>query len=53
MVIGVRTHLCTKGEYPMAAANLQLILAGATVNRIPVMEIPTGDAEGTVDTLKS
>jgi hypothetical protein len=37
----------------MASANLQLVLAGATVNRIPVMEIPTGDAEGTVEKLKS
>ena len=37
----------------MAAANLQLILAGATVNRIPVMEIQTGDAEETVEKLKS
>ena len=37
----------------MASANLQMTLAGATINRIPVMEIPTGDAEGTVDKLKS
>jgi hypothetical protein len=37
----------------MAAATLQLTLAGATVNRIPVMVIPTGDAEGTVDKLRS
>jgi hypothetical protein len=37
----------------MASANLQLVLAGATVNRIPVMEIPTGGAEGTVEKLKS
>jgi hypothetical protein len=37
----------------MATANLEMTLAGATINRIPVMEIPTGDAEGTVEKLKS
>jgi hypothetical protein len=37
----------------MAAANLELLFAGATVNRIPVMEISTGEAEGTVEKLKT
>ncbi len=36
----------------MAAANLELTLAGASVNRVPVLEIPTGDAEETVEKLK-
>jgi hypothetical protein len=37
----------------MAAVNLELLFAGATVNRIPVMEISTGEAEGTVEKLKT
>jgi hypothetical protein len=37
----------------MASASLEMMMAGATVNRIPVMEIPTGDAEGTVEKLKA
>ena len=37
----------------MASASLEMTMAGATVNRIPLMEIPTGDAEGTVEKLKT
>jgi hypothetical protein len=37
----------------MAAASLEMTLAGATVNRIPVMEVSTGEAEGTVEKLKA
>ena len=37
----------------MAAASLEMTIAGATINRIPVMEIPTGDAEGTVEKLRT
>ena len=37
----------------MAAANLEMSIAGATINRIPVMEIPTVDVEGAVEKLKS
>lgn len=43
---------CDSAE-SMAAASLEMTLAGATVNRIPVMEITTGDAEGTVEKLKT
>jgi hypothetical protein len=43
---------CENAE-AMAAANLELLFAGATVNRIPVMEISTGEAEGTVEKLKT
>ena len=37
----------------MAAASLEMIFAGASINRVPVMEISAGEAEGTVDRLKS
>ena len=36
----------------MAAASLEMTIAGATVNRIPVMEVSTGGAEETVERLK-
>ena len=36
----------------LAAANLAMTLAGATVNRIPVLQISAGEAEGTVEDLK-
>ena len=42
---------CESAE-AMAAAALEMTLAGATVNRIPVMEVPTGEAKGTVERLK-
>lgn len=43
---------CENAE-AMAAASLEMTFAGATVNRIPVMEVSTGEAEGTVEKLKS
>jgi hypothetical protein len=43
---------CDSAE-ALAAANLEIMFAGASVNRIPVMEISTGDAEGTVNKLKT
>jgi len=42
---------CDSAE-ALAAANLEMTLAGATVNRIPVLQISAGEAEGTVDELK-
>jgi len=36
----------------MAAVSLEMTLAGATTNRIPVMEVSTGEAEGTAEKLK-
>ena len=42
---------CENAE-AMAAASLEITLAGATVNRIPVMEVSTGGAEETVQKLK-
>lgn len=36
----------------MATATLEMTLAGATVNRIPVFELPTGDAHETIEKLK-
>jgi hypothetical protein len=36
----------------MASAALEMTLAGATVNRIPVMEVSTGKVEETVERLK-
>ena len=42
---------CENAE-AMAAASLEMTLAGATVNRIPVMQVSTGEAEGTVERLK-
>ena len=36
----------------LAAANLAMTLAGATVNRIPVLQVSAGEAEGTVEELK-
>jgi hypothetical protein len=36
----------------MATAALEMTLAGANVNRIPILEVPTGEVEGTVDKLK-
>jgi len=43
---------CESAE-AMAAASLELTFAGATVNRIPVMEVQSGEAEGTVEKLKT
>ena len=42
---------CDNAE-AMAAASLEMTFAGATVNRIPVMEVSSGEAEGTVEKLK-
>ena len=42
---------CENAE-ALAAASLEMTLAGAKVNRIPVMEVSTGEAEGTVERLK-
>ena len=36
----------------LAAANLAMTMAGATVNRIPVLQVSAGAAEETVDELK-
>jgi len=43
---------CDNAE-AMAAVSLEMTLAGATTNRIPVMEVATGKAEGTVEKLKT
>lgn len=43
---------CDNAE-AMAAASLEMTLAGASINRIPVMEVLTGEAEGTVEKLKT
>jgi hypothetical protein len=37
----------------MASATPELTLAGVNVNRIPVMEIPIGEVEETVERLKA
>jgi hypothetical protein len=42
---------CESAE-AMASTAFEMTLAGASVNRIPVMEIATGEAEGTVEKLK-
>ena len=39
-------------DQAMAAANLEMTIAGATVNRIPVLQMSAGEAERTVDELK-
>ena len=36
----------------LASAAIEMTLAGVNVNRIPVMEIPTGEVEETVEKLK-
>lgn len=36
----------------LASATLEMTLAGVNVNRIPVMEVPTGEVEETVERLK-
>ena len=36
----------------LASTALELYLAGATINRYPVLEVPTGEVEGTVEKLK-
>jgi hypothetical protein len=36
----------------MASAALVMTLAGVTVNRIPVIEVSTGEVEKTVERLK-
>ena len=36
----------------MASAALEMTLAGAKIERIPVMEVPTGEAEQTVEKLR-
>jgi hypothetical protein len=43
---------CDNAE-ALAAANLEMTFAGASVSRIPVLEISTGEAEQTVDQLKA
>ena len=40
-------------EQAMAATNLPLMFAGATVHRIPILEIESGQASKTVDELTS
>ena len=51
-MVSVSITECDSAE-ALTAANLEMTFAGATVNRIPVMEIPTGKAEGTVEKLKT
>ena len=36
----------------LASASIEMTLAGVNVNRIPVMEVPTGEVEETVEKLK-
>jgi hypothetical protein len=36
----------------LASAAIEMTLAGVNVNRIPVMEVPTGEVEETVEILK-
>ena len=36
----------------LASAAMEMTLAGVNVNRIPVMEVPTGEVEETVEKLK-
>jgi hypothetical protein len=36
----------------LASTALELTLAGATVNRVPVLEVSTGEVEDTVEKLK-
>jgi hypothetical protein len=43
---------CDNAE-ALAAANLEMTFAGATVNRIPVLEVSTGEAQETVEQLKT
>ena len=50
-MVSVSVIECDSAE-ALAAANLEMTLAGATVNRIPVLQISAGEAEGTVDELK-
>jgi hypothetical protein len=42
---------CDNAE-SMASAALEMTLAGSNVNRIPVMEVPVGEVEETVERLK-
>ncbi len=50
-IVSVSVIECDNAE-ALASATLEMQLAGGTVNRIPVLEIPTSGAEETVERLK-